>query len=101
MASWGELLAPVLGGSIVSAAAAYLVAKITSGPTTEQALTAKFTALIDRQEHERVKLERVAADLEVMVIRLIDWADQVCEVAEDNDLEIPPRPKFAHMGHMT
>ena len=100
MASWGELLAPVIGGSIVSAVAAFLVAKITSGPTTEQALTAKFTALIDRQEAERLKLEKIAGELEVMVVLLIDWADQVEDQAEVADFQLPQRPKFKHFEHI-
>lgn len=85
---------------MISGLAALAVARIGSGPNSEQAATARFTALIDRQEAERVKLEKVAAELEVMVVLLLDWADQVEEKSEEADFELPPRPKFRHFEHI-
>ncbi len=56
----------------------------------------RLTTLADLQEKERKKLEAVAADLEVMVIKLIAWADEATILAERRNVKLPPRPKFAH-----
>lgn len=95
MADNGWVLVAVgIGGPLVGAAIAYLGARHTARPAIEQALTAKFSALVDRQEREIAKLEAVAADLEVMLIRLLAWADEVSTVAERRNIAIPPRPRF-------
>lgn len=94
--NWLALVAgPLVGGLLT-----YFATRLTARPAAEQALTVKFTALIDRQEHERVKLEKIAAELEVMVVLMVDWADQVIDLAEANDLELPLRPKFKHFDHV-
>lgn len=95
--------------AIFGSAVTVLVARISAGPSTEDALTNRFEALVNRQEIERLalvkdfdareaKLERVAADLEVMVIRFMEWADEVTVVAALHNVELPARPKFAHLG---
>jgi hypothetical protein len=86
-----------------------LTARVTSKPATDEALTERFTALVDRQELERKnlvedfdrrekKLEAVAADLEVMVIKLIEWADEVTVRGNQQGWILPPRPKFKHLN---
>lgn len=95
MADNGWVLVAVgIGGPLAGATVAYLAARHSARPTIEQALTAKFSALVDRQEREIAKLGAVAADLEVMVIRLVAWADEVSTVAERRNVTIPPRPRF-------
>lgn len=88
-----------VGGPLLAAIVTYLGTRLSAGPLADQALTAKFSALVDRQERERAKLEAVAADLEVMVIRLLRWADEVAEIAETGRLELPERPRFADLRH--
>jgi hypothetical protein len=103
--SWGSdevvdstiIVGIVAAGSAVAGSVLTLIgARITSGPPADQVMINRFTALADLQEKERKKLEVVAADLEVMVIRLMEWADEVVIVAERRRVELPPRPKFAH-----
>lgn len=111
----------IIVGLIAAGAAAFgagitvFTAKIGAGPNVTNAQTARFTALIDRQDIERKalldefewrtldqaqkmeKLERVTADLEAMVVRFIEWADEVTLVALQRGVELPPRPKFPHV----
>lgn len=91
------ITALVAAGSAVAGSALTIVAaRITSKPAADQVALNRFTALADLQERERKKLEVVAADLEIMVIKLMEWADEVVIVAERRRVELPPRPKFAH-----
>lgn len=103
------------GAAIFGSMVTILTARIMTGPGTSEAQTHKFTALIDRQETERKalieefewrtfeqakreeKLERVASDLEAMVVRLIEWGDEVTIVATRRGVKLPPRPKFPHV----
>lgn len=82
-----------------------ITARVMRKPSADEALTKRFEALIDRQEEERQhltadfekrekKLERVAGELEVMVLRLIEWADEVTVKAKRRGVDLPPRPKF-------
>lgn len=89
-------------GTIAAASAVFgslvtiLTARVASKPAADQVALNRLTVLADLQERERKKLETVAADLEIMVIRFIEWADEVVIVAERRHIELPPRPKFAH-----
>ncbi len=95
--------------AVVAALAGPLVtARIVRKPSADEALTKRFEALIDRQEEERQhltadfekrekKLERVAGELEVMVLRLIEWADEVAVTAKRRGVGLPPRPKFGDL----
>lgn len=108
-------LVAVAGASAsVGGVFAVISARIAAGAPKSAALTEQFKALIDRQETERKalidefdwraleaakreeKLDRVASDLEAMVIRLIEWADEVTIIASRRGVELPPRPKFTH-----
>lgn len=69
---------------------------------TDTALTARFSALIDRQTAERehlerqiLKMETVTADLEVMVIKLTAWRDDVIVLMKMRGIvDFPEPPKF-------
>lgn len=71
-------------------------------PATDEALTKRFTELVDRQGVEREKLEKhiikmetVAADLEVMVLKLTAWRDDVIVLMRMRGiLDFPEPPKF-------
>lgn len=102
------LAAPLIA-AVCGAVLGVVTARITAKPATDEALTERFTALVDRQELERKnlvedfdrrekKLEAVAADLEVMVIKLIEWADEVTVTGSREGWALPPRPKFKHMN---
>lgn len=110
--NWIVLLAVGIGGPLVASALTYLGTRTSAKPSAEQARTAHFDALVGRLEKEvdrrvadnvkleseLLKLEAVAADLEVMVIRLLAWADEVSVEAERRGLDLPVRPKFRHMA---
>jgi hypothetical protein len=77
-------------------------ARQVSKPATDAALTQRFTELVDRQTKERIHLERqilkletIAADLEVMVIKLTAWRDDVIVLMRMRGIEdYPEPPKF-------
>lgn len=83
-----------LGASVIT----ILTTKITTKPAADQVVLNRLTTLADLQEKERKKLETVAADLEVMVIKLLAWADEVTIVAERRHVELPPRPQFTRLN---
>lgn len=90
----GVLLAVGVGGPLIGGLLTYLGTRVAAGPSIAQSLTARFSALVDRQEKERAKLEAVARDLEIMVVKLLAWSDEVVEIADERGLDLPPRPRF-------
>ena len=110
--NWLVLLAVGIGGPLVGGLVTYLGTRTTARPSEEQSLTERFKALVDRQEVERqtleaarakleldvMKLERVAEDLEIMVVRLMAWSEQVTAAAEREGWDLPERPKFRHVS---
>lgn len=102
--TWPVLLAVGIAGPLIGAMAGFAAARVNAKPAEEQALTERFKALVDRLETERghmeaeiVKLDRVARDLEIMVIHLMAWGERAVEVASEEGVRLPPRPKFHEM----
>lgn len=101
-----SFLTAVLSGRM-AANAAIRASKAAAGPAAEEALTQRFNSLVDRMTEERLRLEReiekqakVATDLEVMVIRLVDWGDEVVARMALLGVEHPPRPRFQDISEM-
>lgn len=109
MAETNTLLVMIaLGGPVVAGVASFLAARVNSKPAADAALTVRFEAFIRHQDEERArliaehdakmrKLEAVTSDLETIVIKFMEWADEVIIVTQRRGVKIPDRPKFSHM----
>lgn len=86
------------GSAVAASILTILTTRIASKPAADQVVLNRLTALADLQEKERKKMEAVTADLEIMVIRLVEWADEVTVIADRRNVKLPKRPKFANLN---
>lgn len=98
-----SLITAIVAGAsgLLGALIPIVTAKITSGPSAEDALTKRFTALTERMDREReglekkiAKLEANLADLEIKIIRDAAWGDQIQILMDRRGVKYPPRPQF-------
>lgn len=95
-------LGAAAAGGGISALGVVLAARMTAKPSEAAALTERYTALMDRQTTEReylerqiAKLETVASDLEIMVLRLNEWRDEVVILMRMRGIvDYPTPPKY-------